>query len=203
VGGTGFYLRVLMEGVDAVPEIPPEVEAEFAGRPVAELYAELRRVDPVLAAKLHATDTQRIVRGLVVWRHTGKALSAWQQGVKRGSGDFLKVGIKPDRAWLHARIALRWEAFARMGVVEEVRKLRELGYGPEAPALRGLAIPDFFAHLDGKMGLAEVLERAMARDRQYAKRQYTWLNNTYKAGQVFERAEIAPVLDWILAQGLD
>ncbi|MBI1309254.1 MAG: tRNA (adenosine(37)-N6)-dimethylallyltransferase MiaA [Proteobacteria bacterium] len=204
VGGTGFYLRVLLEGVDAVPEIPAEVEDGLAGVPVAELYKELQAVDPVLAAKLKPADTQRIVRGLVVWRYTRVPLSGWQKGTRnegtRNEG-FLKVGIRPDRAWLHARIAARWEQFARMGVVGEVRRLRELGYGPEAPALRGLAIPDFFAHIDGEVGLEEVLAKAVVRDRQYAKRQYTWLNNSYGADQVFDCAEAAPVLRWIASAG--
>lgn len=198
VGGTGFYLRALMEGMSEIPEIPTVVEERFAEKSTSSLYADLLGFDPVLAQKLKPNDRQRILRAVTVFAHTQKTLSAWQQGVKRGADfAFVKIGLKIDRAVVHARIAERWKAMVARGVVEEMRALKEAGYTTRDAALGGLAIPDFFAHLDGKMTLGEVLERAIPRDRQYAKRQYTWLNNSYHADRIFEVADAGAVCGWL------
>lgn len=202
VGGTGFYLRALMEGMSEIPEVPEAFEREFAEIDTSTLYAGLCGFDGILARKLKPGDRQRILRAVVVYRFTGKTLSAWQEGVKRGADfAFLKIGLKIPRAEVHARIAERWKVMVERGVVEEMRALRDAGYTTRDAALGGLAIPDFFAHLEGKMTLAEVLERAVPRDRQYAKRQFTWLNNSYGADVIFESAEVGPVEDFVTKKG--
>ena len=198
VGGTGFYLRALMEGMSEIPEIPEGVEAQFTQKATSTLYADLLRFDPVLAQKLKPNDRQRILRGLVVHAHTGKRLSEWQVGEKKvAKYAFLKIGLKPERGMLHRRIWLRWQSMVGNGVLEEISALREKGYTERDPALRGLAIPDFFAHLEGRMAIEHVLARAEPRDRQYAKRQYTWLNNSYGADVVIGEPKVELVLDFM------
>lgn len=190
VGGTGFYLRSLVEGVSEMPEVPAAVNDQFTGEDVQDLHAKLREVDPALAAQLHATDTQRIVRGLAVWAHTGKRLSDWQEGPRVPAPyDFMRLALSPPREELHARIARRWGQMVEAGVVQEVRALRADGYTLDMPGLQGLAIAEIWDYLEGGIGWEEAQASALAGTRQYAKRQVTWLRNTYKADAVFERAE--------------
>jgi tRNA dimethylallyltransferase len=190
VGGTGFYLRALMDGVSEMPEVPAEVNDQFAGEDARVLHKRLAEVDPVLAASLNPADTQRIVRGLSVWAHTGKALSAWQEGPRIPAPfEFTRLALCPEREELHARIARRWGQMVEAGVVDEVRDLRDSGYQLGMPGLQGLAIEEIWDYLEGGLGWKEAEMSALAGTRQYAKRQVTWLRNTYKAERVFERAE--------------
>lgn len=181
VGGTGLYLRSLMEGLSEVPEVPPEVEAQFNGQNVLELYTQLNGVDPELAAKLHPTDTQRIVRALAVHAATGTPLSVWQQGEKKGAPfSFIKLGLMPEREELHARIHKRWLKMVDAGVVGEIAQLQSAGYTPDMPGLTGLGIPQFFEYLEGRCQLEDAIQAGATAHRQYAKRQCTWLANSYR-----------------------
>lgn len=190
VGGTGFYLRALMDGVSEMPEVPAEVNDQFAGEDARALHKRLAAVDPVLAEKLNPADTQRIVRGLSVWTHTGKRLSEWQEGPRVPAPfDFVRLALCPEREELHARIARRWGQMVAAGVVDEVRDLRDSGYTLDMPGMQGLAIAEIWDYLEGGLGWQEAEMSALAGTRQYAKRQVTWLRNTYKADRVFGRAD--------------
>ena len=187
VGGTGLYLRTLMEGLSEVPHVPPEVEEFYRGRPVEELYEELQVCDPALAAKLHPSDTQRITRGLVVNTHTGTPLSVWQ--AKPASAPpyvFRRLAISPPRDELYARIETRWQVMNDMGMVEEVRALKEAGYTLEMPGLQGLGAEEIYDVLDGTLSWEAASHSAVQGTRHYAKRQVTWLRNSYGAERVFE-----------------
>lgn len=190
VGGTGLYLRTLMEGLSEIPDVPVAVELEYRGRPVAELYDELRQVDPVLAAKLHPSDTQRIVRGLAVYTHTGVALSAWQAVPPVAPAyRFRAFALSPDREELYARIERRWGQMVEAGVVDEVRALKEAGYTLDMPGMQGLGIAEIYDFLDGTLSWEEAARQAVQGTRHYAKRQVTWLRNTFKADAVFGDAK--------------
>ena len=190
VGGTGLYLRTLMEGLSDIPDVPVAVELEYRGRPVEELYDELQQVDPALAAKLHPSDTQRIVRGLVVYTHTGVPLSEWQAvPPKAPPYRFRALAISPERDELYARIERRWGQMVEAGVVDEVRALKEAGYTLDMPGLQGLGIAEIYDFLDGALSWEEAARQAVQGTRHYAKRQVTWLRNTYKAEAVFGDAE--------------
>lgn len=190
VGGTGFYIRALVEGVSEVPALPPEVEREFDGFAAQELHRMLGHVDPVLAARLNPTDMQRIVRGLAVQRHTGKPLSVWQEGPKVPAPyDFVKLALSPEREVLHERIARRWELMREAGVVDEVRALKDAGYSRELPGLTGLAVAELYDYIDGHLSWEEATAQAVAGTRQYAKRQVTWLRNSYGAVREFASAD--------------
>jgi len=196
VGGTMLYLKALLEGMDEMPAIPPEVRAEVDARMKAQgslaLHAELQQVDPITAARLAPGDTQRIQRAIEVWAATGQPLSAFQQKLQ-GAGatsatpgtPATLVSLEPlDRAWLHSRIALRFEQMMAAGFIDEVVHLRARGdLEIDMPSIRCVGYRQVWEALDAGLDLghprtlAEVTERGIAATRQLAKRQVTWLRS--------------------------
>ena len=187
-GGTGLYFRALLDGLSDMPEADPAVRAALAAEAGAlgwaALHARLAQVDPEAAARIHATDAQRIQRALEVHHLSGRPISAWQRDT-RGSRLPLKV-LKlvlapPDRALLHRRIEHRFDTMLEAGFLDEVRRLRalpELRAHPrplELPALRAVGYRQAWEHLDGATDAAAFRARAIAATRQLAKRQLTWL----------------------------
>ena len=193
-GGTGLYFRALIEGLAEMPEADEAMRAAIAAdageRGWAALHAELAAVDPEAAARIHATDAQRIQRALEVHRLSGRPISAWQREARgaRLPVNVLKLVLAPaDRAVLHARIAGRFDAMLEAGFLDEVRALRalpELAAHPhplDLPALRAVGYRQAWAFLDGASTPAEFRERAIAATRQLAKRQWTWLRGELDA----------------------
>ena len=187
-GGTGLYFRALLHGLADMPGADPAVrahlEAEAATRGWAALHADLAAIDPAAAARIHATDAQRIQRALEVWRLSGRPISDWQRAASR---DRLPLRVLPlvvaprERATLHARIAQRFDAMLAAGFLDEVRALRalpQLASHPaplELPAIRAVGYRQAWEYLDGQ-GTAEAFrERAIFATRHLAKRQFTWL----------------------------
>ena len=160
-GGTGLYFRALLHGLADMPEADEDVRAEIASEAEARgwtaLHAELAIVDPEAAARIHATDAQRIQRALEVFRLSGKPISAWQREARgeRLSAKVLKLVLAPpQRAMLHARIEARFDAMLEAGFLDEVRALRDL---PELrshprpldlPALRAVGYRQAWEFLD-------------------------------------------------------
>lgn len=193
-GGTGLYFRALLRGLSAMPEADPaaraQLESEAAERGWAALHAELAAVDPVAAARIHATDAQRIQRALEVWRTSGRSISDWRNAAPRAPlrCRVLKVVVAPgDRAILHARIERRFDAMLAGGFLHEVRRLRglpQLAAQPrplELPALRAVGYRQAWEHLDGAFDAAVLRERGIHATRQLAKRQLTWLRGELDA----------------------
>ena len=188
-GGTGLYFRALLDGLSDMPEAAPgvraQLEAEAGARGWAALHAELARVDPQAAARIHATDAQRIQRALEVYRLSGRPISAWQREARPQQAfpcRVLRLAIAPsDRAVLHARIEARFDAMLAAGFLDEVRALRalpDLAAHPaplDLPALRAVGYRQAWEFLDGACDAAEFRARAIAATRQLAKRQLTWL----------------------------
>jgi tRNA dimethylallyltransferase len=189
VGGTMLYFKALIEGLDAMPAadaaLRAQIEAEAAARGWPALHAELARVDAPTAARLAPADAQRIGRALEVWRATGRALSGFH--TRRSSSATTTtlplIALEPDdRAWLHARIAARFDAMLEAGFIDEVRRLRErLGVHADLPSMRAVGYRQAWAALgaglSGDALRAEVRERGIAATRQLAKRQMTWLRS--------------------------
>lgn len=183
VGGTGLYFRALLIGLSAMPEADADtrarIAAEAAARGWAGLHAELAQVDPVAAARIHATDPQRITRALEVYRLSGRPISAWQDAAIRRPFPYrvLKLVLAPrDRAVLHERIARRFDAMLAEGFLDEVRRLRaDPRLHPDLPAIRAVGYRQAWAHLAGECDAASFREQAIAATRQLAKRQLTWL----------------------------
>lgn len=180
-GGTGMYIRTLLDGIAPVPEIDPAIRAEVRALPVSETHRQLEEADPEAAARLNPTDTTRIARALEVARSTGRTLAAWQAERVGGIGDAIDLApliLLPDRAWLAERCDHRLRAMFDDGAIEEVRGLLQRDDIPaNAPVRRAIGVAEIAAFLEGSLSRDEALERAQVATRQYAKRQYTWLRH--------------------------
>ena len=209
VGGTMLYLKALRDGIDPMPAADLAVRAALDARATRQgwpaLHAELARVDPTTAARLAPGDAQRIQRALEVWQVSGRPLSAWHGGGpgKAPEGKSTRglalnlIALEPaSRAWLHARIAQRFDAMLAAGFLDEVRRLRArgnlhtglpsmrcVGYRQAWEALDAFAAASTGRRIrpsrleDDPLALDGLRERGIAATRQLAKRQLTWLRS--------------------------
>jgi len=183
-GGTMLYFKALWQGLDDMPPAHTEVRARIAAQAAVQgwpaLHAQLARVDPATAARLPPGDSQRIQRALEVWQVTGRPLSSFHTA--SGEGQRTKAlffSLEPtNRAWLHQRIATRFEAMLAAGLVAEVQGLRARGdLHADLPSMRCVGYRQVWEALDGHYPLASMAERGTAATRQLAKRQITWLRS--------------------------
>lgn len=180
VGGTGLYLRTLLEGIAPVPEIDPEVRAAVRALPVEQAYAALQAEDPERATRLAPADSQRIARALEVVRSTGRTLGEWQdrlEGGIKGEITLHPLILAPPREWLFDRCDLRFEQMLENGAIAEVEALLARNLDPALPVMRAIGVPELAAHLKGEISLDQALAAGQLATRQYAKRQYTWFRN--------------------------
>lgn len=188
VGGTMLYFKALADGIDAMPAADPAVramiEADAATHGWPAMHARLAAVDPVTAARLAPNDSQRIQRALEVWHTSGQPLSQFHAAGKAAQITdrpvcTLLVSLEPtDRAWLHGRIAERFDAMLAAGFIDEVQALRARGdLDPDLPSMRCVGYRQAWEALDGTFPLTELRERGIAATRQLAKRQITWLRS--------------------------
>ncbi len=184
VGGTMLYYRTLVTGLDALPAADPAVRAaldeEATRRGWPALHAELAKIDPQAALRLAPNDAQRIQRALEIWRVTGRSMSSLQTARVAALPFALKsFSIVPaDRAELHQRIAARFDAMLKAGLVEELKSLRERhALTPELPSMRCVGYRQAWGYLEGEYGADEMRAKAIAATRQLAKRQMTWLRS--------------------------
>ena len=177
VGGTGLYIRTLLDGIAPVPEIDPQVRAAVRGLETAEAYAALQAEDPARAAGLNPADRTRISRSLEVVRSTGRTLAAWQGELAGGIGSAVRLHpaiLLPDRAALYAKCDLRFARMLEHGAIDEVAGLLARGLDPALPVMRAIGVPEIAGYLRGELSLDEAGERGRQATRNYAKRQYTW-----------------------------
>lgn len=210
-GGTGLYFQALLHGLSPMPEADVATRAAITEEAVEQgwpaLHEQLAEVDPEAAARIHATDPQRIQRALEVFRLSGKPISAWRREAvaDRLPCRVLKVIVSPrDRAVLHARIEQRLDAMLDAGFLDEVRRLRALpelravALPLDLPALRAVGYRQAWEHLDGATSPAEFRDRAIFATRQLAKRQVTWLRGELDARR-FDPAIDGAELDQAIA----
>ncbi|WP_326524642.1 tRNA (adenosine(37)-N6)-dimethylallyltransferase MiaA [Sphingomonas sp.] len=200
VGGTGLYLRTLLDGIAPVPEIDPAIRAEIRAAPVADNHARLTVHDPAAAARLNPGDTTRVARALEVVLSTGRPLAAWQAEKVGGIGaaiDPVATILLPPRDWLFARCDARFAMMLDGGAAAEVRALlARPDVSPDAPVRRAIGVPEIADLLAGLSTREESVARAQAATRQYAKRQYTWFRNQPPAAwQRSDTTEILPLLN--------
>jgi tRNA dimethylallyltransferase len=179
VGGTMLYFKALFEGLDEMPASEPAVRAaldeEAARLGWPAMHAALRDVDPVTAARLKPGDSQRIQRALEVFRISGRPLSSFHSEKAPRDTPPL-ISLEPDsRAWLHERIAQRFDTMLDHGFINEVKRLRERGdLTPELPSMRCVGYRQAWEALD-EGNLSTLRDKGIAATRQLAKRQLTWL----------------------------
>jgi tRNA dimethylallyltransferase len=178
-GGTGLYIRTLLDGIAPVPDIDPAIRAAVRSFTVLHNYAALEVEDPAAAARLRASDSTRVARALEVVRSTGRPLADWQKERSGGIAaevDLVPLVLLPPRDWLYQRCDRRFEEMISDEGVEEVRSLLERGLNPMLPAMRAIGVREIAAFLRGELSREEALAAGRTATRQYAKRQYTWFS---------------------------
>lgn len=191
VGGTMLYFRALLNGLAELPQadaaLRAEIDAEAAREGWPAMHAKLALLDPSTAARLHTTDSQRLQRALEVCRLSGRPMSELlaESEQQKPAYDFLSIGLLPsDRAVLHERIARRFDEMLLGGLDEEVRYLREkyaLSLG--LPSMRCVGYRQTWEAQDGLLPKKELRDRGIFATRQLAKRQITWLTNSFESEQ--------------------
>jgi len=180
VGGTGLYVRTLLDGIAPVPAIDPDLREQIRALPVAEAHAALAQLDPPAAARLNAADTTRVARALEVVRGTGRTLADWQTERVGGIGDRLDVRaliLIPDRDWLNARVDQRFAEMAETSRAEVAALLARTDIPQDAPIRRAIGVPEIAALVRGEASETDAIAAGSLATRRYAKRQYTWLRH--------------------------
>ena len=182
VGGTGLYIKALMEGLAAIPEIPATLRTSLQEdllNPEKRntLYALLQEKDPLTAKRVPIEDTQRLSRALEVLLHTGKSLSSWQAQVKKPQHDFSFqiLALYPEKDPLYHRINQRTLSMIEEGALEEVKRF--ITTHPEPPQAPLIGYGEIAAHLQGSLPLHDVIAKIQQKTRNYAKRQLTWIRH--------------------------
>lgn len=191
VGGTGMYVKALMEGLSPMPDIPEDIRAQVRGSDLPGLYALLQENDPVSAARLKPGDTQRVMRAAEVFLATGTPLSEWQAipPVKPHDGwDFHVIQLRPEKDVLEKKIRARLDAMLANGVLDEVKALADRIDEGQVPKDAPIIVAHGFRSLrdvvKGKRKLEDVREDIVIETRQYTKRQRTWLRHQIRADEV-------------------
>jgi len=189
VGGTGMYLKALIEGLAPVPPIAPGLRAEIAAREraigTAALHAELARLDPVMAARLSPNDSQRVRRAYEVVVATGRSLADFQRAQAPTALTFVTLVLMPPRDLLYRACDARCGAMVAAGAVEETRKLLDLNLDPSLPAMKAVGVRELGRYLAGELDLDRAVDLFRQATRRYAKRQYTWFRNQMPGARVF------------------
>jgi len=177
VGGTGMYIRTLLDGIAPVPEIDPAVRNDVRAMATQDAHAALQIEDAERAAQLGPGDSQRISRALEVVRSTGKTLGQWQQSRTGGIGEKITLHpliLLPEREWLYKRCDRRFELMLDNGAIEEVEALLARDLDPNLPVMRAIGVPEISVWLRGGSSKEEAIAAGQQATRNYAKRQYTW-----------------------------
>jgi tRNA dimethylallyltransferase len=183
VGGTGLYIRTLVEGISPIPDIPADIRdasrALFAELGNARFHEKLAGRDPVMAARLDPGNSQRLVRAWEVLEATGRSLADWQADPREGGLDAeaTTILLAPPRDALYRSCDERLVKMLDLGALDEVRALSALELDPALPVMKALGVAEFSAHLRGEMSLADSLALAQQSTRRYAKRQTTWFRH--------------------------
>lgn len=178
-GGTGLYIRTLLDGIAPVPEIDSQIRAEVRALAVADAHAALTAEDAEAAARLRPSDTTRVARALEVVRSTGRPLAEWQKerrGGIAGRVTLVTLVLLPPRDWLYALCDARFENMMSEEGLEEVCSLLARNLDPMLPAMRAIGVREIAGYLRGETTRERALELGRIATRQYAKRQYTWFS---------------------------
>jgi len=180
VGGTGLYLRTLIDGIAPVPDIDPAVRQAVRALSAAEAHTALVREDPAASARLHPNDTSRLQRALEVIRSTGRPIHAWRDSRVGGIADAVLIDwhiVDLPVAELYARCDARVDAMIDAGAVDEVARLMARKLDPQLPVMRAIGVPELVQYLDGVVTLEHASAAIKQATRNYAKRQRTWLRH--------------------------
>ena len=182
-GGTGLYIKFLLNELSAIPEIPPSIKLE-AREMLKELGNEnfrelLSKNDPVSASRIKSGDTNRLLRAWEVFTATTKPLSYWHEKSREAGPQhkFFKVCLMPERKALYSKCDQRFLDFVEQGAVEEARAFDFITASPELPASKTLGLLELIKYTKGELELSDAVEQAQRATRRYAKRQLTWFRH--------------------------
>ena len=180
VGGTGLYLRTLLDGIAPIPDIDETIRDEIRALPVAEAYARLQKLDAAMAASLGPNDSSRIARALEVVESTGRSIADWRKEKSGGIVGVVELHpllLLPPREWLYERCDMRLDAMMESGAIGEVEALLVRGLPADAPVMRAIGVREIAAMLTGDILRDDAVSHAKIATRQFAKRQFTWFRN--------------------------
>jgi tRNA dimethylallyltransferase len=180
VGGTGLYIRTLLDGIAPVPEIDPLIREAVRALPVQVAFDALSREDPEAAARLSPADSTRIARALEVIRSTGKAISEWHRDMNGGIGNDVRLCpliLLPPRDWLYERCDARFDAMVEQGALDEVRALLARKLDAKLPVMTAIGVREMAEVIANPENLEVGKGAAQRATRNFAKRQYTWFKN--------------------------
>ena len=159
VGGTGMYIRTLLDGIAPIPPIDPSIREMVRAMPTPEAYAALQAEDPERAAALDPADSQRIARALEVVRSTGRPLAEWQREKIGGIAQDIELHpllLLPEREWLYERCDRRFVEMLKLGAIEEVEALLARNLSRELPVMRAIGVAEIAAMLRGETTEEEI-----------------------------------------------
>lgn len=205
VGGTGLYIRTLLNGIAPIPEIEPAIRAAVRGMAVDAAHIALRQEDPESATRLAPADTTRVQRALEVVRSTGQPLAYWHQRRTGGIGSQMQLRplvLVPPREWLVQRSDTRFVGMVESGAIDEVERLLMRRLDPDLPVMRAIGVREISAWLHGEMTRGEMVTAGRLATRQYAKRQYTWFRHQAPEDWLRVEEPLTPELTERLARQL-
>ncbi|MEO0441691.1 MAG: tRNA (adenosine(37)-N6)-dimethylallyltransferase MiaA, partial [Pseudomonadota bacterium] len=180
VGGTGLYVRTLLDGIAPIPEIDREIRREIREMDTLDAYSALLAEDESAADRLNPRDSSRIRRALEVIRSTGHTMDHWHRHMEGGIADQIRLKplvLLPDRDWLYQRCDQRFGLMLDTGAIEEVENLLQRNLPEDCPVMRAIGVPEIREFLARDIARDEAIEQASTATRRYAKRQYTWFRN--------------------------
>ena len=201
VGGTGQYVWAVVEGW-GIPEVPPRpaLRAALAELGATEAARWLVALDPTAAGRIDPRNTRRVVRALEVTLTTGRPISELQRKTPPPYDTFI-LGLRCDRAALYARIDARVDGMMAAGLLDEVRQLRDAGYGAALPSMSGLGYRQLLRHIEGEVSLEEAVARIKFETHRFARQQATWFRGDDRRIQWLDagdtEAAVAMVEEWI------
>ena len=178
VGGSGLYVWAVLEGWE-IPEIPPDpelrhrLEKRAAAGETDELYRELMKIDPTAAQKIDRRNVRRLIRALEVSRNAGAPFSKLQ-GKEAPPFDILIIGLTTERTELYRRVDARVDRMIENGLVEEVKKLVEMGYSLSLPSMSGIGYKQIGVFLNGEITLEDAIQKIKTETHRLVRRQYNW-----------------------------
>lgn len=203
VGGTGMYLRALIQGIANIPTPPAELVSRLGTEYDAiggdAFKARLAALDPQSATTLLASDRQRLIRAHAVASHTGQPLGSWQAQpngfLPSPDWQLIPAVIDIDRAKLYERCNLRFELMLNHGALDEVKNLLSRQLEADLPVLKAVGVPELSDYLSGKIELSEAIRLGQQATRHYAKRQLTWFRNQMpEAKRIFRANDLISTL---------
>ncbi len=189
-GGSGMYLRALIDGFSKVPKIPQKIRLsarqQFEELGNLAFYKDLLQRDPIMGSRIMPSDRQRMIRAWEVIETTGHSLSRWQEDNFSSSDSlsFFTILLMPERKRLYANCDYRFLEFLARGALDEVRGIIKLGLSSELPGMKALGLNQLTRYLKGELRLEEAIEVAQRDTRRFAKRQLTWFRNQFSSNYV-------------------